>query len=243
MRDDGVLRAYAFVTSANSSWSGCRQYREDVARAQAEVGEGAPQVAKLRHYYNHPAFIECFADATLAALQRLPEPARAGARVAFTAHSVPRWMADSAGPGGGAYAAQLAETASLVMQRVGRQRAWELVYQSRSGPPSQPWLEPDVLDHVEAQAAAGVPGLVLVPIGFVSDHMEVRYDLDTEAAGRAAELGLPLARAGTPGADPRFVAMVGDLLAERRGRTRERAALGVPSHDRCPVACCAAPAR
>ncbi|GII83553.1 putative ferrochelatase [Sphaerisporangium siamense] len=225
MAADGVTRAAAFITAAYSSYSSCRQYLDDIARARAEV-PGAPEVVRLRHYFDHPGFIAAMTDHTREALDRLPPELRADARLVFTAHSIPVSMAASSGPSGGAYEAQLRATASLVAG----DRPWDLVWQSRSGPPQVPWLEPDVCDHLEALAAAGAPAVVLVPIGFVSDHMEVVYDLDTEAAAKARELGLPMTRAATAGTHPRFVSMVAELLAE-------------PEPAACGAACCPAPRR
>ena len=251
MRDDGVDHAYAFVTAAYSSYSGCRQYREDIAAALAEV-DRAPGVEKLRAYFDHPGFVEPFVDATLEALAELPAHVRHDAQLAFTTHSVPVAQADRSGcleGPGGAYVAQHRAVAGLVAHRVaeesGHGRGWDLVYQSRSGPPGQPWLEPDVGDHLEQLSAAGVPAVVVVPIGFVSDHMEVVYDLDTLARGTAEALGMPFVRAATPGTDPRFVAMVADLVRERLdGRTAgRRAALSPlgPWRDICLAGCCPNP--
>jgi|SRR5579875_714210 len=258
MAADGVKRALAFVTSAYGSYSSCRQYLEDIERAQAEVGPGAPVIDKIRHYFNHPGFVEPFVSSTLAALARLPGPAQAGAQLVFTAHSIPAAMAAASGPAGenpagtpdsGRYAAQLTEAARLVSEGVAAhagEHPWRLVYQSRSGPPAQPWLEPDVCDHLADLAAGGAQAAVLVPIGFVSDHMEVRHDLDQEAKDTAARLGLPVERAATPGTDPRFISMVTDLVRERLGRavtgpgTVSPAALGPmgPACDTCPTGCC-----
>lgn len=248
MRDDGVRRALAFVTSAYSSYSGCRQYRENLAAARAEV-EGAPEVDKVRHYFDHPGFVEPFVDATVAALAGLPDAVQPGARLVFTTHSIPVAAAESSGPDGGAYLAQHRAVAGLVAARVaeatGVDRPWDLVFQSRSGPPTQPWLEPDISDHLEELVAQGVPGVVVVPIGFVSDHMEVVYDLDTVAAADAERLGLPFARAATPGVDPRFVAMVRELVQERLddvapAARRALSTLG-PWRDVCAAACCPNP--
>ncbi len=234
MRDDGVERALAYVTSAYSSYSGCRQYREDIARAQREVGPGAPRVDKLRAFYNHPIFVDCFVTATREAVARLGV---AAPRLVFTAHSIPLSMARTS-----AYEAQLRETARLVAAELGLE--WQLAWQSRSGPPQVPWLEPDVGDVLKGLAAQGSPGAVVVPIGFVSDHMEVVFDLDTEAVPEALALGLPVARAATPGQDPRVVAMVADLVAERtEGAPRRVVGDLPPSHDGCPLDCCPAPRR
>lgn len=240
MRADGVERALAFVTSAYSSYSGCRQYREDVERAQAALGEGAPLVDKLRVFYNHPGFVETNARLLAEALDRLPAQGRGEARVLFTAHSLPSAMA-----AGCAYQAQLQETCRLVAQAAGlAPERWELVYQSRSGPPQQPWLEPDVLDRMRELHEAGLRTVALAPVGFISDHMEVLYDLDTEAAALAQELGLTLVRAATVGTDPAFVAMIRELIEERlhagRPDAPPRRALGErgPNHDVCPLDCC-----
>jgi protoporphyrin/coproporphyrin ferrochelatase len=251
MRDDGVRRAAAFVTSAYSSYSSCRQYRENLAAAVAQV-PGAPQIDRLRGYFNHPGFIEPMVDATLTALADLPEAAREGARLVFVTHSIPRSMNEASGPFGDAYLRQhrsvAAEVADRVRLETARRPDYDLVFCSRSGSPKIPWLEPDVNDHLEALAAKGVPGAVLIPIGFVSDHMEVVYDLDTEALATASRLDLPVVRADTAGVDPRFVAVVRDLLLERaaheRGESVARAAVGAlsPLPDRCAVGCCANPA-
>ncbi|MFD7548032.1 ferrochelatase [Streptomyces sp. NPDC059578] len=255
---DGHRRVLTLVTSAYASYSGCRQYRENLADALAALdaeGLPVPRVDKLRHYFNHPGFVEPMVDGVLAALADLPAEVRAGAHLAFTTHSIPVAAADASGPvedhgDGGAYVAQHREVAGLiaaaVRERTGRDHPWQLVYQSRSGAPHIPWLEPDICDHLEAAQAAGAPSVVMVPIGFVSDHMEVKYDLDTEATAKAAELGLPVRRSATVGADPRFTAAVRALVRERAatesGRTVERCALGAlgPSHDLCPVGCCPA---
>jgi ferrochelatase len=256
MAADGVRRAACFVTSAYSSYSGCRQYRENLYDAVAAVQE-APRLDRVRHYFNHPGFVGPFVDSTLAALAELPTEVAGQARLVFVTHSIPETMAaasgrsEAAGTPGAAYVRQhldvMAQVASLVEAATGVARTAELVYCSRSGPPQVPWLEPDVNDHLASLAAAGAAGVVVVPIGFVSDHMEVVYDLDTEAARTAAELGLPFARAATPGVDPRFVGMVRELVLERaaaeRGDPVERTTLGSlqPSWDRCPARCCANP--
>jgi ferrochelatase len=206
MRDDGIRRAAAFVTSAYSGYSTCDQYLEDIARARAQVA-GAPEIDKLPVYCDRPGFIEPFAEATRAALGRVPAPARA--HLVFTAHSVPL-----AQPGRERYAAELADVAATVRAAAAPRNPWSLVYQSRSGPPAQPWLEPDIGDQLEKLRAEGVTTVVVVPIGFVTDHMEVKYDLEVEAAEHAARLGMRFERAATPGSHPRFVAMVRELLIE-----------------------------
>ena len=237
MAADGVRRAFAFVTSAYSSYSGCRQYLDDIARAREAAGPGAPEVLKLRVFYNHPGFIEPMADRVRAAIAAIPE-VRAAALV-FTAHSVPVAMAETS-----PYVEQVEEACRLVAERVGRP-PYRLVYQSRSGAPDQSWLGPDVLEYLRELAAAGSPrDVILAPIGFISDHMEVVYDLDTEARQLCAELGLHMVRAETVGADPRFAAMIRELVLERIGGAPKRALgeLG-PAHDSCPDDCCPAPVR
>jgi len=234
MRDDGVTSALGFFTSAFSSYSGCRQYREDIFGAQAEVGAGAPEVLKLRAFYNHPGFVEANADRVRDALDEIPEERRAATHVVFTAHSIPSVMAAQC-----RYEDQLAETARLVADAVGA-AAHSVVYQSRSGPPQVPWLEPDVCDHLRELHAAGVTDVVVSPVGFVSDHIEVLYDLDVEAAAVARELGLTMVRAGAAGTHPAFVSMIRELVSDRLGLTNERRALGRfgPSHDVCGPNCC-----
>ncbi|HTX82374.1 MAG TPA: ferrochelatase [Streptosporangiaceae bacterium] len=239
----GVRRALAFVTSAYSSLSSCRQYLDDIWRAREQVGDRAPQVDKLRQYFNHPGFIGSFAAAAADAARSLP--GEGNFDLIFTAHSIPVSMADASGPAGGAYQAQLADAARLVAAEIGYQRPWHLAYSSRSGPPTQPWLEPDINDLLAQLAAGGSRAVVVVPIGFVSDHMEVKFDLDLEAAETARRLGLNFARAATPGTDPRFVSMITDLVCERLDGTVPLAlgALGA-GPDACPAGCCGnAPAR
>jgi ferrochelatase len=250
MKADGVTRAACLFTAAYSSYSGCRQYRENLADAVAAV-PGAPELDRLRLYFNHPGFVEPFVDATLAALAALPSDARHDAHLVFVTHSIPIEMNERSGPLGDAYVQQHRSVVDEVVERVreetGHRYRSALVYCSRSGPPQVPWLEPDVNDHLRELAAREVPGAVIVPIGFVSDHMEVIYDLDTEAMETAAEVGLPCERAATPGVDPRFVAMVRDLLLERaaveRGEDVARATVGSlpPVWDSCSAGCCANP--
>jgi len=255
MKDDGVTRAAVFATSAYSSWSSCRQYRENLFDAVEQV-PGAPRLDKLRQYYNHPGFIEPAVDAVVAALAELPDGGDS-ARLVFVTHSIPTEMGETSGsedPAGQprpAYVRQHRSAADEVAARVkkatGRNHRHDLVYCSRSGAPSTPWLEPDVNDHLEDLASDGVSEVVMVPIGFVSDHMEVIYDLDTEAMATAEKLGLPATRAATAGIDPRFVATVRDLLLERatveRGGDVARASVGSMDApwDRCPVGCCPNP--
>ena len=239
MKADGVKRALAFATSAYSSYSSCRQYRENIAAAQAAVGEDAPVVDKLRVFHNHPLFVEANIDHARAALDRIPAERRAGARIAYTAHSIPMSMAQSCN-----YQPQLLEVARLVSSALGRP-ADPLVFQSRSGPASQPWLGPDILDHLRAIRAEGATDVVIVPIGFVSDHMEVLYDLDTEAANLCRKVGLDLERAATAGTHPKFAQMVQELVVERITDSPNRIAIGayLANPDVCPVDCCPAPVR
>lgn len=230
----GSKRALAFFTSAYSSYSGCRQYREDVFRAQEAVGPDTPEVMRTRVFYNHPLWIEANADRVRDALGELPPTARDGVHLAFTAHSVPLAMARSS-----RYQEQLEETARLVAEEGGIDD-WALVFQSRSGPPQVPWLEPDVLDHLAVTAERGASGVVVAPIGFISDHLEVLYDLDVEARNAAAQLGLPFARAASAGTHPAFVGMIRELIQERLDPALPKRAVGRfgPSHDVCPVDCC-----
>jgi protoporphyrin/coproporphyrin ferrochelatase len=258
MVQDGHRRIAVLATSAYASYSGCRQYRENLADALATLeaeGLEPPRVDKLRHYFNHPGFVRPMIEGVLKSLADLPEEVRAGAHLAFTTHSIPTSAADASGPvdghgAGGAYVRQHLEVARLIADAVheqtGVEHPWQLVYQSRSGAPHIPWLEPDICDHLEELHSSGAPAVMMVPIGFVSDHMEVLYDLDTEATAKAAELGLHVRRSATVGADPRFAAAVRDLVLERaateRGLPAERCALGAlgPSYDLCPVGCCPA---
>jgi ferrochelatase len=239
MAADGVTRALAFVTSGYSSFSSCRQYLGNIEAARRQVGDGAPQVDKIRQYFNHPGYIGSFAAAATAAIRSLPDGTGDEFDLIFTAHSIPLSMAESSGPAGGAYQAQLAEAGRLVAAEIGYRRPWFLAYSSRSGPPSQEWLEPDISDLLATRAAAGTRAAVVVPIGFVSDHMEVRFDLDVEAAQTATNLDLVFVRAATPGTDPRFVSMITDLVCERLDGTAPLAlgALGA-GPDSCPAGCC-----
>jgi len=247
MASDGVRHAVAFVTSAYGSYSSCRQYLDDIEAARAQV-RGAPRIDKIRHFFNHPGFIGPVAQAARVAITALPPVVQQDAWLVFTAHSVPAAMAAASGPAGGLYPAQLAEAARLVAGQLaaeeGHERSWRLAYQSRSGPPSVPWLGPDICDQLTDLAAAGAPAVVVVPVGFVSDHVEIRYDLDIEAAQAASRLGLPTARAATPGTDPRFVSMITELVSERLGQPAQVQALGSlpPGPDFCPNDCCRMPA-
>jgi protoporphyrin/coproporphyrin ferrochelatase len=236
MADDGIEHVYVFATSAYASFSGCRQYHEDIARARISTTSptrpGGPTAEKLPHYFDAPGFVQANADALAAAIASLPEGLRGTARLVATAHSIPESMAAVAGPQGHAYEAELTAAVERVVAEAAPGRGFDLVWQSRSGPPSVPWLEPDVNDHLRALAAAGETAVVVFPIGFISDHLEVVWDLDNEAKETAAELGLAFARAGTAGTHPAFVAAIRELLEERRAGGLPR--LGT----NCPASCC-----
>jgi protoporphyrin/coproporphyrin ferrochelatase len=247
MKQDGIRRALAFVTSAYSSYSGCRQYREDIARAQSELGADSlenpspvPVIDKLRPFFNHPAFLEATEERLRDALREIPENARQNIQLVYTAHSIPTAMANTCD-----YVRQLEEVRKLVSSRLGISND-VLVYQSRSGAPGQPWLEPDVLNHLRAVKARNhASAVVLAPISFISDHMEVLYDLDIEARQLCESLNLPMARAQTVGIHPKFVAMIRELILERMNPNLERRALGSlgPRQDLCAEDCCPAPQR
>jgi ferrochelatase len=237
MAADGVTRALAFATSAYSSYSSCRQYLDDIDRARARVGPGAPEIDKITPYFRHPGFVDSFATATAAAVASLPAAVRDDVDLVFSAHSIPNAMAQASGPDGGAYPAQLAEVAALVAGRVGVTRPWQLAYSSRSGPPSQPWLVPDINDCLADLARAGSRAVAVVPVGFVSDHMEVKFDLDVEAAQTARRLGLPFARAATPGTAAPFVGMVTDLVRQWQAQPHAPGTDGPAGL--CSAGCCA----
>jgi ferrochelatase len=248
MSADGINHAAVLATSAASSYSGCRQYRQDLAAASAKVaatGAPVPRLTKIRHYFDHPGFIEANVDAVRAALGQLPEAARESARLVFTAHSIPESMNASSGPSGGLYLTEQQATARLVAERIrGTGAEFDLVWQSRSGPPQVPWLTPDINDHLRELAQAGTTAVVVAPTGFISDHIEVLWDLDNEAAETAAELGLQFARAATAGTHPAFVAGCVDLIEELliAGPPRQLSELGLCGVD-CPADCCPAPVR
>ena len=218
MRDNGIRRAAVFSTSAWGGYSGCTQYQEDIARGRASAGPDAPELTKLRQYFDHPLLVEMFADAIRAAAATLPEPVRGDARLVFTAHSIPLRAASRCGPD--LYERQVGYTSALVAAAAGYQQ-YDQVWQSRSGPPQVPWLEPDVGDHLTSLTQAGTKAVIVCPVGFVADHIEVVWDLDNELAEQAAEAGIAFARASTPNAQPRFAALVVDLIDEMR--------LGVPA--------------
>ncbi|NUT48284.1 MAG: ferrochelatase [Saccharothrix sp.] len=241
MKAAGVRRALVFPTSAYGGYSACRQYDEDILRARAAV-EDAPELVKLRQFFDHPLFVESFADAVRAAASELG----GDYRLVFTAHSVPVSADQAAGPpedGGHLYSRQVAEASRLVAAAVGASDH-DVVWQSRSGPPRIPWLEPDIVDHLDTLHDKGVRNVVVCPIGFVSDHLEVVWDLDTEARDRAEELGMGFARAATPNNDPRFARLVAELVAEHLSDAPARKlsdfpALGCTTNGAfCATRCC-----
>jgi ferrochelatase len=240
MKQDGIRRAVGFVTSAYSSYSGCRQYREDIAEAQKTVGPGAPEVDKLRSFFNHPGFIEATVDRVRDARLAIPADAQENVRFVYTAHSIPLSMANTSD-----YVKQLEEVRRLVSQALA-QKNDALVYQSRSGAPGQPWLEPDILDYLrEVKARNLASAVVLAPISFISDHMEVLYDLDVEARQLCDSLGLVMTRARTAGLHPKFVDMIRELILERMNPEAEKRAMGSlgPRPDTCAEGCCLPPQR
>jgi ferrochelatase len=247
MAADGVGSALVFPTSAWGGYSGCLQYHEDIARARAAFGAGAPELLKLRQYFDHPLLIEAFADAIRAARDQLAAGQRAAARLVFTAHSIPVSADAAAGPpadGGRLYSRQVADAARLCAAATGF-TDYDVVWQSRSGPPQVPWLDPDIVDHLDDLAAKGVEAVVVCPVGFVSDHLEVIWDLDNEAAQKAAELGMGFARAATPGTDPRFAKLIVELVSEQLRGIEPRRLGSVPGYgctrdgEPCAVGCCA----
>jgi len=240
MKQDGIRRAVGFVTSAYSSYSGCRQYREDIAKAQSEVGPGAPEVDKLRAFFNHPLFVEATVERVRDALRAVPRDAQENVQIVYLAHSIPVSMANTSD-----YVRQLEEVRRLVSQAIGHKND-VLVYQSRSGAPGQPWLEPDILDYLRQVKARNLASaVVLAPISFISDHMEVLYDLDIEARQLCDSLSLPMTRAQTVGVHPKFIRMIRELILERMNPESERRAVGSlgPRPDVCAEDCCPAPQR
>lgn len=241
MTQSGIKHALGVVLAAYSSYSSCRQYREDVERARQAAGSDAPAVDKMRVFYNHPDFIAANVARVRDALAQLPPEFRDAAHLAFTAHSIPMSMANQS-----RYESQLQETCALVAEALGwPPERWRLVYQSRSGRPTDPWLEPDILDHLDSLHAQAVRAVVVHPIGFLSDHMEVLFDLDEEAKQRCDTRGMVMVRSATVGTHPRFVGMLRELIQERIQAIPERRAIGrdPASHDVCPVDCCLPPAR
>jgi ferrochelatase len=233
MKSDGIEKALAFFTSAFSCYSGCRQYRENIEAARERLGAGAPEIHKLRMFFNHPLFVEACVERVREQLCQIPESRRSETRLVFTAHSIPMSMAE-----GCSYENQLLEASRLVAESVGT-LPWDLVYQSRSGPPSQPWLEPDVVDFLRQLPDKGCQDAIVMPIGFLSDHMEVMFDLDIEASQACEEIGLNMRRAHSVGTHPRFVEMIVDLIVERMDNGEKSVIGRLPaSHDVCPAGCC-----
>lgn len=232
MAEDGITNAIAYVTSTFSSYSGCRKYREDLYAAVDGL-DGAPHIDKLRLGYNHPGFVEAMADRLRDAFSRIPT-AKPQPALLFTAHSLPHSMAGACD-----YVDQLREACSITAEMAGAGR-WELVYQSQNASYGEPWLGPDIGEALESVRTADQTDVVVAPIGFVCDHMEVVLDLDVEAAEKAETLGLNMVRAGTVGSHPAYVRMVRDLIVERMTAEPERPVLGnrAPNHDFCPIDCC-----
>lgn len=235
MAGNGVRTALAVLHAAYSSYSSCRQYQENLAAARSAVGEAAPTIDKVRPYFNHPGFISANVARLRTALAQLSDDQRERVHVAFTAHSIPGRMAENCD-----YAAQLQEVGRMVAEAVGIPVSrWKLVYQSRSGRPQDPWLEPDICDHLESLKASGVDAVAIAPIGFLSDHIEVLYDLDDEARHKADELGLVLVRAETVGTHPDFVAALGELIEARfKGTCAASCGLLAARPDQCLPNCC-----
>ncbi len=241
MVDDGVKNCLALVLAAYSSYSSCRQYRENIIQACDSIGENAPHIDKIRVFYNHPDFIAANANHLKTAFAQFSAEERDTVHVAYTAHSIPSSMAGSCD-----YEQQLTETCRLVSEAVGiPEGRWRLVYQSRSGRPQDPWLGPDICDHLGELSNRGVHNVIVMPIGFLSDHLEVLYDLDVEALHTAQEQGMKMIRAATVGTHPRYTAMLRELIQERMTESTERRAIGQfgPNHDICPPDCCPAPQR
>ncbi|GAB2729632.1 ferrochelatase [Nocardia thraciensis] len=251
MRADGIGSALVFPTSAWGGYSGCRQYDEDIARARSAAGERAPELVKLRQYFDHPLLVEAFGAAIHTAVRQIPQDRRDRVRLVFTAHSIPSSADVAAGPpgdGGHLYSRQVVDAARLCAAATGFDD-FDVVWQSRSGPPQVPWLEPDIVDHLEALSAEGVDAVVVCPVGFVSDHLEVIWDLDNEAREKAAELGMAFARAGTPGSDPRFARLIAELVQEHVAGGAARRLGAVPGYGctvngaYCAEGCCEPPRR
>ncbi|OAI51530.1 ferrochelatase [Planctomyces sp. SCGC AG-212-M04] len=241
MKRDGRKHALAFVTSGQSSYSGCRQYRENIIAAQAAVGDAAPQIDKLRVFYNHPDYIAAQLERIHEQLSKFDPADRDKVHLLCTAHSIPMSMANSSD-----YVKQLTETTRLLTELLGfTADRVQLVYQSRSGRPEDPWLEPDVKDAMTALHQMGHNHLIIAPIGFISDHIEILFDLDEECVQLAHDLRMTLHRAGTVGTHPRFITMIRKLIQERLDPTAPREAIGHygPNWDMCPINCCPAPQR
>lgn len=237
LQKDGRKRALGFIVSAYGSYSGCRQYRENIEQAVARATSPL-EVQPIRRFFNHPRFVQACSSRVARAIADLAEKVSLTPRIVFTAHSIPSSMADTCG-----YERQLRATASLVAQSVGAEH-WDLVWQSRSGPPRVPWLEPDVLAHLKRLKANGCPAVVLAPIGFLSDHMEVVFDLDVEARDLCTEMDLPMSRALTVGTHPDFIRCIRELVLEQLNGTPP---LGLGPEPipppTCVSTCCPAPQR
>ena len=241
MTDNGNERALGLVLAAYSSFSSCRQYLQNIEDARQAVGVAAPHIDKIRVFYNHPRFVAANADRLSTALQQIPTERRDLARVAYTAHSIPSSMANQCD-----YERQLTETCRLVSEQLGLPDSrWQLVYQSRSGRPADPWLEPDIVGHLESLKQHGTEDVVVMPIGFLSDHLEVLYDLDEEAQAACHKIGLNMIRSATVGTHPEFVTMLRELIQERLSNNPDRPSVGKfsASHDFCESGCCPAPHR
>ncbi|KWX25077.1 ferrochelatase [Mycolicibacterium wolinskyi] len=248
MRDNGIRRAAVFTTSAWGGYSSCKQYVEDIARARAAVGDGAPELVKLRQYFDHPLLVEMFADAIGAAARSLPDDLRDEARLVFTAHSIPIAADERHGPR--LYSRQVGYATRLVAAAAGFEE-YDQVWQSRSGPPSIPWLEPDVADHLTALGERGTRAVIVCPIGFVADHIEVVWDLDYELRLQAEAAGIAYVRAATPNADPRFARLAAGLIDELRNGAQPQRVVNpnpVPGYGfsvngaPCAPQCCGGPA-
>ncbi len=241
MKADGIKKALTYVTSGYSCYSGCRQYRENIIAAREHIGPDAPTLDKIRVFYNHPDFIAANVEHIQAAINQLPNDLQSNCQIAFTAHSIPDSMASISD-----YVKQLSETARLIAEQLELPSTrYQLVYQSRSGRPQDPWLEPDILDHINSLHAQSINALVIAPIGFLSDHMEVLFDLDVEAKNLCDDLHIPMARSKTVGNHPFFISMIRELIEERLGVREQKRAIGQfgPNHDVCPMNCCPAPTR
>ncbi len=239
MAEDGVARALAFVTSPFGSYPGCRQYLDDIEIARQTVGAAAPKIDKLRLFYNHPGFIQATAERLAAAWNEISPGRRPDTVLLFAAHSIPVALAERS-----PYEQQLREACRLVAEAVSESHPfgvmWDVVFQSRGGPQSQPWLGPDIGDRIRQLPAEGIQDIVVAPIGFLAENMEVVYDLDVEVASLCDELGINMVRADVLGNHPRFVQMIRELVIERLDPAAPRLAMGYdgPWPDQCPADCC-----
>lgn len=236
MNSDGVTNAISFVTSAYGSYSGCKQYLEDIEKAQKTISNQAPTVTKIRHYFSHPGFIDPFVDNCIAALSQTDD--NTDVELLFSAHSIPISMSDSS-----PYLHQLNRAMSFILDGISKKLGFEpahaLVFQSRSGPPTQKWLEPDISDYMRSKYTHHKSRVIAVPLGFISDHLEVIYDLDILAKNTADQLGVPFARVSTPSNDPRFIDMIADLTKELLDPTKPAVTLGtIDDLNGCSLTCC-----